>query len=253
MTLPVVATLRDAWSLFRRDRDLLIRLAAPFLFWPPLAVGLLVPDPPLPAEPAAGGGQGEATARAMAWFDSVGTWAGHYGGWYFAAYAIGMIGSAALFALVLSGGRFSVGQALSLGLRVAPRFLLAMILVALPTGVGMLLYILPGLYVAGRLMLVGPVLFAERRMPALAAIARSLVLTRGASLSMAALAGCTYLGGMIAAQPFLLLGDRVEASGGSPVAMALLQGGAAATGMAAGLAQVLIAVAAYRRLASRGI
>ena len=45
----------------------------------------------------------------------------------------------------------------------------------------------------------------------------------------------------------------VEASGGNPVAMALVQGGAAATGMAAGLAQVLIAVAAYRRLASRGI
>ena len=44
MPLPIVATLRDAWSLFRRDRDLLIRLAAPFLFWPPLAVALLAAE-----------------------------------------------------------------------------------------------------------------------------------------------------------------------------------------------------------------
>ncbi|MGE7206872.1 hypothetical protein ACQKJZ_14480 [Sphingomonas sp. NPDC019816] len=249
MGLDVVATLRDAWALFRRDRDLLIRLGAPFLFWPPLALGLLVPQPPLPGD----ADTGDAAVRAAAWFDSVGAWAGHYGGWYFVAYAIGMFGSAALYALTLGGGRFSVGQALKLALRVAPRFLLAMILVALPTGAGMLLYILPGIYVAGRLLLVGPVLFAERRMPALAAIARSVVLTRGTGLSMAALAACTYLGGMIAAQPFLLLSDRVAANGGGAVAIALLQAGAAAVGMAAGLAQVLVAVAAYRRLASRGI
>ena len=253
MGLDVVATLRDAWSLFRRDRDLLIRRGAPFLFWPPLVLGLLVPEPPMPAEPTSGDARAEATARAMAWFDSVGTWAGHYGSWYFAAYALGMIGSAALFALCLSGGRFSVGQALKLALRVAPRFLLAMILIALPVGAGMLLYILPGLYVAGRLMLVGPVLFAERRMPALAAIARSLVLTRGVGLPMAALASCTSLGGMIAAQPFLLLVEWAQANDGGPIMIALLHAGAAEVAMAAGIAQVLIAIAAYRRLVSRGI
>lgn len=246
MKLDVVATLRDAWAVFRRDRALLIRLSAPFLFWPAFALGLLVPAPPLPETEG-----GEATARAMAWIDSVGAWAGHYGGWYFASYAVGLIGTAAILALTL-GGPVTVGEALGRALRMAPRFLLAMILVALPVGAGMLLYIVPGLYVAGRLLLVGPVLFAERRMPAMAALARSVSLTRGTGLSMAALASCTYLGGMIAAQPFLALIEAVQGDGaGNPVAVALLQAGSAAVAMAAGLAQALVSVAAYRRLVNR--
>lgn len=247
MKLDVIATLRDAWRLFRRDRAVLIRLAAPFLFWPAYALGLLAPLPPMPEE-----GTGEPGVRAMAWIDSVSAWAGHYGGWYFAAYAIGMFGTAAILALELGGGDQSVGEALGRALRMAPRFLLAMMLVAVPVGAGTLLYILPGLYVAGRLMLVGPVLFAERRMAALAALARSVVLTRGAGLSMAALASCTYLGGIVAGQPFLALIEVVQGDGGigsgNPVAIALLQAGAAGVAMAAGLAQALISVAAYRRL-----
>ncbi|MDR6114934.1 hypothetical protein QE360_001903 [Sphingomonas sp. SORGH_AS789] len=246
MTFDMMAALRDAWGLFRRNADLSLRLAAPFLFLPTLALGLLVPAPPLPEEDAADG-----AARAMAWVDSVGNWAGQYGGWYFATYAIGLIGTAALLALHLGGGRLTVGQALNVSLRIAPRFLLAMILVALPVGAGMLLYILPGLYVAGRLLLVGPILLAERRMPALAALARSFALTRGVGLPMAALASCTYLGGMILGQPFILLIDTVQGSGGNPVAIALLQTGAAAVALASGVAQALIALAAYRRLVSR--
>jgi hypothetical protein len=106
--------------------------------------------------------------------------------------------------------------------------------------------------VAGRLLLVGPVLFAERRMPAMAALARSVSLTRGTGLSMAALASCTYLGGMIGAQPFLALIEAVQGDGaGNPVAVALLQAGSAAVAMAAGLAQALVSVAAYRRLVNR--
>ncbi|MCT8002590.1 hypothetical protein NZL82_11945 [Sphingomonas sanguinis] len=247
MGLDVVATLRDAWGLFRRDRSLLLRLAGPFLFWPAFALGLLVPTPPLPEE-----GVGEATARASVWIDSVGQWASHYGGWYFASYVVGLIGTAALLALLLSGGRATVGEALRGAVAIAPRYLLAMILVALPVGAGMLLYILPGLYVAGRLLLVGPVLLAERRMAAMAALARSIKLTRGVGLPMAALSSCTYLGGMIATQPFLTMIDLSKGDGpGNPVAIALLQAGAAAVAMAAGLAQALIAVAAYRRLVNR--
>lgn len=248
MKLDVMATLRDAWGLFRRDRDLLIRLAAPFLFWPALALGLLAPLPPLPPE-----GGGEPSIRAMAWIDSVSAWAGQYGGWYLAAYAIGTIGTAAVLALELGGGSISVGEALGRAVKVAPRFLLAMILVGIPVGAGTLFYILPGLYIAGRLLLVGPVLFAERRMAALAAMARSVTLTRGAGLSMAALASCTYLGGIVASQPFLALVDVVKGGGGAgnPVAIALLQAGAAAVAMAAGVAHTLISVAAYRRLVNR--
>lgn len=247
MKLDVIATLRDAWALFRRDGGLLVRLAAPFLFWPSLALGLLVPMPPQPEE-----GVGEGGQRAMAWIDSVGEWATHYGGWYFAAYAIGMIGTAAILSLELGGGRQSVGEALGRALTMAPRFLLAMVLVAVPVGAGTLLWILPGIYIAGRLMLVGPVLFAERRMAALAAMGRSVMLTRGAGLSMAALASCTYLGGIVAARPFVALIEMVQGDGGmgsgNPVAIALLQAGAATVAMVAGLAQALISIAAYRRL-----
>ena len=58
---------------------------------------------------------------------------------------------------------------------------------------------------------------------------------------------------MIAAQPFLLLVEWAQANDGGPIMIALLHAGAAAVAMAAGIAQVLIAIAAYRRLVSRGI
>lgn len=50
-------------------------------------------------------------------------------------------------------------------------------------------------------------------------------------------------------QPFLLLADWLAAQGGgNPVAIAIVDAGAAAIAAAAGLASALLAVAAYRQV-----
>ncbi|WP_374295587.1 hypothetical protein [Sphingomonas sp.] len=248
MTIDPVAVLRDAWALFRRDRDLLLRIAGVFHFLPALALALLVPEPPMPERGAEVG-----EARTEAWMEALSVWGAAHGGWYLLAYAIGFLGTGAMLVLYLVPGE-TLGQALTRAARLWPRFLLAMVLVSLPTGAGMLLWIVPGLYVAGRLLVTGPALVAEGRMSATGALRRSFTLSRGAGLALMGLAAVTYLGGFLAGQPFLWLGDWLSGQeSGNPIGVAVVEACAAAVVAATAVAQALIAVVAYRRLASRGI
>lgn len=249
MKLDFATILTDAWTLFRRDRDLLLRIAAPFLFLPAFALALVVPDPPMPDAAA-----GTSEAQTLAWADQVTAWAGANGGWYGLAYAISFFGYALFYALYLErseGGQGpDVGTAMRRAAAVFPRYLAAMVLVSLPAGAGLLLYAIPGLYILGRTMLTGPALFAEAPIGAFAAIRRSLALTRGSGLPLMGLAAFSYISGWIISEPFMMVDRWMRTTGQeNPVVLALVDAGAAAAAMAAGLAMALIAVAAYRRLA----
>lgn len=249
MKIDFAGVLIDAWTLFKRDRDLLLRIAAPFLFLPAFALALVVPDPPMPDATA-----GNSEAQAMVWANAVTDWAGANGGWYCLAYAISFFGLSVVYALYLDRGRLDVLGALKRSGTILPRYLLAMILVSIPAGAGLLLYALPGLYILGRTMLTGPAMFAEDAVGATGAIRRSLALSRGAGLQLMGLAAFAYVGGWMLGAPFMMLDRWLRETGqGNPVTLAVVDAGAAAAAMAAGLATALIAVAAYRRLASRGI
>lgn len=245
MKLDFAGVLTDAWSLFRRDRDLLLRIAGPFLFLPAFALALVVPDPPMP-DPEAGNSE----AQAMAWAQAVSDWATAHGGWYLLGYAISFFGLSILYALYLDRERPDLGGALKRSGTVLPRFLMAMILVSLPAGAGLLLYAIPGLYILGRTMMTGPAMFAEPPLGALGAVRRSLALTRGSGLTLMGLSAFTYLGGWMLGAPFLMIDRWMRESGqANPVALAIVDAGAAAAAAAAALASALIAVAVYRRLA----
>ncbi len=247
MKLDFATILTDAWGLFRRDRDLLLRIAAPFLFLPAFALALVVPDPPMP-DPAAGNSE----AQALVWADQVTAWAGANGGWYGLAYAISFFGTSLLYALYLDrrDGALDVGAAMKRSATLFPRYLLAMLLVSLPAGAGLLLYAIPGLYILGRTMLTGPALFAEAPLGPVAAIRRSLSLTRGSGLPLMGLAAFSYISGWLIGEPFMMVDRWMRANGQeNPVVLAVVDAGAAAAAMAAGLAMALIAVSAYRRLA----
>ena len=242
MKLDFATILTDAWSLFRRDRDLLLRIAAPFLFLPAFALALVVPDP----------AAGNSEAQALVWADQVTAWAGANGGWYGLAYAISFFGTSLLYALYLDrrDGALDVGTAMKRSATLFPRYLLAMLLVSLPAGAGLLLYAIPGLYILGRTMLTGPALFAEAPLGAIAAIRRSLSLTRGSGLPLMGLAAFSYISGWLIGQPFMMVDHWMREHGQeNPVVLAVVDAGAAAAAMAAGLAMALIAVSAYRRLA----
>ena len=247
MTLDFTIVLRDAWALFRRDRDVLLRIAGPFLFLPTYALALLVPAPPAPDAAAA-----DSQAATQAWVEAVGNWGAAHGGWFLLSYAIAYVGGAAMLSLYLDPVRPDVRGALRRAATLAPRFLLAMLVLLFPAGLGLLLWVIPGLFFMGRTMLVAPVLVADRPVAALTGIARGWRLGRGASLSLTALSAFTYVSGWIASTPFLALdGWLRQGADANPVPIAIVDAGAAAVATASGLAGTLVALAAYRRLAAR--
>ncbi len=244
--LDPVAVLREAWRMFRRDHDVILRIGAMFMFLPSFALALLVPGPPV-REPDGG------EQAAMAWLDALGAWGGRHGGWYLLAYAIGYFGAATLYALHLDPARADVAGAMRRAVAILPRYLLAMVIVALPVGAGMMLLLVPGLYVLGRVMLTGAVLVSEGR-SALRSIQRSMELSSGLGLRMMGLAAVPVLGGAVLSQPFLMLDAWMRGTGAAnPVAVAIVDAGIALVGMSSGLAGVMIALAVWRRLAPKQI
>lgn len=243
MPIRYSAVLADAWVRFRRDGDLLIRLAAPFLFLPALALELLVPAPPARTAAAAG----DETAL-LAWADAFGQWLSANGWWYAVAYVVQTLGAGAVLSLYLHRPEPDARGALARSASLLPRLLLAAMLVALPAGAGLLLWMVPGLYVLGRTMAAAPILVAEAPTGAAAAVVRAIRLSRGAGLVLAAATGTVLLVGYALALPFALLGAQAAEPGVLRAVAGL--GGAAVTASAA-LANVLLAVSAYRMLSAR--
>ncbi|WP_140866298.1 hypothetical protein [Sphingomonas oligophenolica] len=247
MRIDFARLLRDAWALFHRDRDLLLRVAGVFFFLPAYALVLFVPPTPAPDR-----GIADRQAQAEAWMAALQNWVGDYGIGCSIAYLCGYLGLAVVFALYLDADRPAVGGAMRRVATIFPRFLLAMLVVAIPTGAGMYLLLIPGLYLMSRFFLAGPIVVADRSVGALAAVARSWRVTRRAQFALLGVVALVYLSGMLLGQPFLLLGQWLAGEGGAnPVAVALASAAAAAVAMAAQLASALLAVAAYRRLVAK--
>lgn len=244
MRIDFAGVLADAWSLFRRDADLLLRIAGPFLFLPAFALTLFVPPMPGPDRTIA-----DPEAQAQAWADTVTNWVGGYGAGFCAAYLLVYFGLAVIMALYCDPAHLDLRGAMRRAVRIYPRFLLAAILVSLPAGLGLWL-IIPGLYILGRTMLTAPILLAEPDAGAWRAIGRSLSMTRGSGLTLMGLAALVYLIGLLGGQPFMLLDTWMRTTGAAnPVAVAIVDAAASAVAMVTQLALALVAVCAYRRLA----
>jgi len=246
MKVTLAALLGDAWALFRRDADLLLRVAGLFLFVPTYAMLLLVGPLPLPDSRIV-----DTQARAQACMNGLDAWVGDYGLGSAGAYAITYFGLAVVFCLLLDPMRPTVGEALRRGATLFPRFILATVIVSIPAGAGMYILLLPGLWLMSRFMLAGPIVFAQAPIGAVAAIGRSWRATRRAQLSLLGAIVTVYLGGLLAGQPFMLLARWLGSeTGGNPIGIALAHAVAAGVAMLSQLAGALIAVAAYRRLAA---
>lgn len=250
MRLSAASLIADAWALFRRDRDLLIRLAGPFWFVPSFALALLVP--PTPSRPV--GANTMADPATIAWAEQCAQWIVAQGPWFIAAWAIGAWGAATAYCLYCDRDTGDLRDALRRGAALWPRLLLLNALVGMIAGAGLLLFYLPGIYLLGRLLPAAPALVAERPLGALAAIGRGMRLSRGAGLPLAAVTAATLGIGWLASQPVMMLDIwlRNRPGGENMVAIALCDAGAAAVSSGAALAAVLLAVVAYRRLASSG-
>lgn len=159
----------DIVALARANASILIAIAGAFVFLPMLASSFFVTAMPPMAENAA---PGEAIAQ------------------YFDFYRVNLVpqlvmlllstlGQALLYTVLLDDRRPSVGAAFRLAAPLYVPLLLTNLLTNLAIGGGMLLLILPGLYLLGRLLLSAPALVAGRLGNPLEAIRRSWEMTRG--------------------------------------------------------------------------
>ncbi len=160
---------RDTTGLLRTNASLLLPLGGAFILLPAIVTALALPDAPAAAEGATPG------ALITAFSDYF------RANWplVLLAQIVEALGAAAILALLLDRSRPTVAGAIGQGLRLLPFFFLLTVLVNLAVGAGLLLLIVPGLYLIGRLSPAQPAMVAERRRNPLDALGRSWTLTAG--------------------------------------------------------------------------
>lgn len=244
MKIEIVRASSDAWRLWCRDWQTLLPIAGLFLFLPGLAMLLLIAAPP--SAPANGASEAEVAAFLAAFS----TWLVENAGPFALSSLVSLMGSATLAVFYLDPAAATVEDALTRALALMPRFVLAGLLVIIPTLIGASIFILPGLYVIGRTSITGPVLAAQRPMSAVQALMTSVRLTRGNGLVLAGLAALLLLAGQFLPWPFLVAIEGLARAGAAnPFAVALLSVPAAALAAAVSVATILLRVTIYRQLA----
>lgn len=240
MTITFAGLAADALARWRRDRTVLLALAGPFLFLPLLAWLLLLVEPV--AKP------GATDAERM---QQVMEWAGANVHWLALRIGVELFGSLAILTLYLARGHHDVGGALKVAVALLPGFIVAVVASWGLVALGVFAFILPGLYIYGRIALTGPVMAAEPGVGITGAIGRSIALTRGHGWQVFGYLSLTLLAGMLSAQVLGALEFRMEAAGAvSPIAVAVIDVLAAAAITACTIARLLLEIALYRRLAA---
>jgi hypothetical protein len=235
MKLNMGAVVGGAWTLWRRERALLLPIAGVFLVLPTMA-GTLWMVPPAAADPGAPadlatlveGMQGYVAANLH---------------WLLLETLLGLFGMGVILALFLDTSRPTVAGAMRVALRRFPALLLAQIACQFAVVLGLLAFVLPGLYAVGRIFLIPAAIVGEPRRGAIDAMARGMQLTAGNGFALLGLQAVFYF----AAQVVIALAGAFTSVGqDNPVALAIgvLAAGIANGGMA--LIFALLRVSAYR-------
>lgn len=140
----VVAMFRDSWVL-------LLTLAGVFVFFPAFALFVFAPMP-----------EAQPDGSPQAAFQLIYNWYETTMIWLILVNAIGAFGQAAILSLLLDRARPTVGESLGVAAGLFPAYFAAQFLMNFAMGAGLMLLLVPGLYLVGRFAVVGPLLVAHR-------------------------------------------------------------------------------------------
>lgn len=232
----------DSWSdlvaMAKANASMLVVLAGVFLFLPNFAQALFVPPPEI---------------KTLDW-NTVQTLNRYFLDNMLVLLLCQLpvwIGSATILLLLLEPGRLTVGQALSSAAALTLSIVVLNWLLNLAIFGGFLLFLIPGIYLLGRLSLAAPVQMSERLRNPITALSRSMELTRGNGWRVA---GLVLLVSVVAA----LFASALNAVFGVGLSL-LLPGQIAATsatlvrsaiGAASALLLLLLNAAIYRQLSN---
>jgi hypothetical protein len=250
MNLDVRGVFRDAWSMWRRDRGVLVAIAGCFLFLPQLAYRLFGPESAALAAIDATGKLG-----ADAQFKAVMQVYANDLPLLLAIAIATVFGALAILMLYLDGAKRDVGAMLLACLRRLPAYFVLTVVVdiAASAGVHVIYILLPCMYLVGRLLLAGPI-FVQAGVGPIDAMIGSFRMTRGRGLVLAGFATLIIFAGLLPL-PVIALGEVLDrAPLANPVSGLIIDAIAAAIAAAAMLGGILVRIALYRRIgASNGI
>ena len=155
----------DTAALLRQHATLIVALAGVFLFLPALLVGYFLPMP-------------EAASFAEL-VRNLNQYLERNWHWMMLESLVNMVGYLAILYLVLGRAGTSVAAAIAAGAALLPFYFLASLVAGFAIGLAALLFLVPGLYLFGRLAPFGPVMVAEARRSPIEALRRTFDLTRG--------------------------------------------------------------------------
>lgn len=110
---------------------------------------------------------------------------------------VNSVGAVAIYLLLFDKRGGTVGSAIAAALPIVPLYFLMSLLVWLMFGLGFVLFIIPGIYLVGRLAISGPVMVAEGRRSPIAAMGAAWRLTSGNGWAVAGLIVIVAVAGFI--------------------------------------------------------
>lgn len=226
----------DALRMLRAGKAVLLPVAGAFFFLPTLLFGYLAPLPPAA--------------------DQLMNYASDNMIWLLLVLTLAFIGSLAILVLVLDGDRPTVGAAIGAAFALLWVYFSAAFLAYLLVLVGLFFLLVPGLYLAGRFSMLGPVVVAETKRGTIATLRRTWEMTRGRGWAILGLLLLVYVGLYVAqlAVTFvlgsiLLLIDRVG-DGGPGIGAFLTIVLSALLGAVLSTIMAVLTAAIYRGLAA---
>lgn len=174
MTFSYDRVWHDAIALGRANISLLLAVLGMFVFLPSLALFLLLPVP-------------EAAASGTNPLQPVVDWYRANLLWLVLANAFAAFGRAAILVLLFDRSRPTVGVALGTAGSLFPAFFAIEVLSNFALGAGFVAFVIPGLYLLGRLSVVGPLLVDRQMTNPLRAFADSWRATDGVGWRIAGL------------------------------------------------------------------
>lgn len=228
----------DTVAALKANASLLVAIAGAFLFLPALLTAYLIPPPEAATTIP------EMVARMSEYIRT--NW--H---WSFLANIVNMVGTLAIYQLLLAPDGRTVGGTIVDAVRYVPSYFILWILIMVPITVGFFLLIVPGIYLMGRLAISGAVLVGERQLNPIAAVGAAFARTRGKGWTVAGLILLVAVSGMILmiaveavlGSAFLLVGGGRDGVGGLLVAVLN-----AALGAAFSTVMIVLLAAIYRAL-----
>lgn len=159
----------DVVAMTRANIDVVSAVAGMFILLPGLVSAWILPDRPPPPDKATVADLLNANAEYMS---------AHWPVIVLSALVVAF-GSTTLLALLVHPSRPTVARAMHIGAVALPFYLIANILQTVAVSAGLILFVLPGVYLVARFLCIAPVAVAEGRHGPLVIVARSFQLTQG--------------------------------------------------------------------------